>query len=337
MVVTIPIIVILIALIAISGALSATEAALLGINKVRLRHLAESGNRSAQLTYGVMGQLDKAIGTILFVDTLVETACSAIGTWIFVAWFGPQWGLVLATMVMTVAVLVLGEMVPKLFATTHAELVAFLAVRPLRSLMTLVHPVAAFFSWSARMLLRLVRVPLRPRSSLVTEEEIKVMIQMGREAGVLAEQELRLLHRIFEFSDALVGQVMIPRQQIAGVDLSAKPDEALDVIVEEGHSRIAVYRGSLDEIAGVIYARDMLTVVRHAKLFVLSDLIRPIARVPETERIAELLSQFQRDKTQIAIVQNAKGQTVGLVTIEDLLEEIVGEIEDVPQRWKPKG
>jgi CBS domain containing-hemolysin-like protein len=334
MVVTVPILIVLAVLLALSAALSAMEAALLGINKVRLRHLAESGNRSAQLTYDVLARLDKAIGTLLFVDTLVETASSAIGTWIFVSWFGPQWGLVLATLVMTVTVLVMGEMVPKLFATTHSEGVAFLLVRPLRSLMGFVHPVSAFFSWCARMLLRLARVPLKPRASLITEEEIKVMIQMGREAGILAEQELRLLHRIFEFSDSLVGQVMIPRDRIAGVDLSAKSEDALDVIVEEGHSRIPIYRGTIDEVVGVIYARDMLTMMRHGKLLVLSDLIRPVARVTQSERIAELLSQFQRDKTQIAIVQDADGKTVGLVTIEDLLEEIVGEIEESPRRWR---
>ena len=333
MTVAAPFFILLAVFLALSAMLSAMEAALLGINKVRLRHLAESGQRSAQLTYETIAQIDRAIGAILIVDTLVETASSVIGAWLCVAWLGPGLGLTVATSLMTILVLVLGEMTPKLYATTHAEVVAFTFIRPLRWIMSVVDPISSFFTWSARSLLHLVRVPLRPRSSLVTEEEIKVMIQMGREAGVLAEQELRLLHRIFEFSDAIVRQVMVPRERIAGVDLNAKPADALDVIIEEGHSRIPVYRGSLENVVGVIYARDLLTMIRHKSLVVLTDLIRPIARVDENERIAEVLSQFQRDKTQIAVVQGKKGQVVGLVTIEDLIEEIVGEIEEKPRRW----
>ena len=126
---------------------------------------------------------------------------------------------------------------------------------------------------------------------------------------------------------------MVPRNEIAAIDLNAKPEHALDVLIEEGHARIPVYQGSLDQVVGVIHARDLLMTMRHQDLFVLSDLIRPVAVVPETKRIAELLSEFQRSKTQIAIVRDGKGRTSGLVTIEDLLEEIVGDIhEEAPPR-----
>jgi CBS domain containing-hemolysin-like protein len=126
---------------------------------------------------------------------------------------------------------------------------------------------------------------------------------------------------------------MVPREEIAAIDLSAKPDELMDVLIEEGHSRLPVYQGTLDQIAGVIYARDLLMLVRHGRLLVLSDLIRPVTFVPETLRLAELLSLFQKQNIQIAIVQAAQRNTVGLVTIEDLLEEIVGEIhEEVPPK-----
>ena len=142
-----------------------------------------------------------------------------------------------------------------------------------------------------------------------------------------------MLHRIFEFSDSLVREVMIPREQIVGIDLNATPEQAVDVLIEEGHSRIPLYRGDLDHVAGVLYARDLLAMMRHGGLFVLSDLIRPAAATPGTKRAAELLSEFQRDKVQIAIVQDARERTIGLVTIEDLLEELVGEIhEEAPRR-----
>jgi len=332
MVVAFPILLLLGVLIVLSACFSATEAAMLSINKVRLRHLVEQGHRNAQLTFELLAKLDRVIGTLLVANNLVNVAISAIGTWIIVTWLGSEWGLWIATGVVTVVLLVLCEVTPKLFAAEHAERVAFVVAWPLWLLMAVLHPVAAFFTGAGRWLLRSIGAPPARLAPLVTEEEIKVMIQMGREAGVLAEQELRMLQRIFEFSDSLVREAMVPRGRIAGINLEAKAEEALDVLIEEGHSRIPVYRGSLDHVAGVIYARDLLATVRHGGLFVLSDLIRPIAVVPETKRIAELLSEFQREKRQIAIVQDATGATVGLVTIEDLLEEIVGEIHEEPPR-----
>lgn len=331
---TLSVILLLSLLLVISAACSATEASILAVNKVRLRHLSEQGERTAQLIYALLPQLDRVIGTLLIANNLVNVALSAIGSWVCVSLFGPERGLIIATVLITSVLLLVGEISPKLFAVTHAEVVAFIMVRPLRLLMVLLHPVSSCFTAAARWLLRLLRVPTGRRLPLVTEEEIKVMIQMGREEGVLAEHELQMLHRIFEFSDTIVQRIMIPRAHIAGIDLSAKPDAVLDVIIEEGHSRIPVYEGTLDRVVGVIYARDLLAMVRHDHLLILSDLIRPLTMVLEQKRLAELLSDFQREKTQIAIVQDAQGKTVGLVTIEDVLEEIVGEIKEAPTRRK---
>ena len=328
MVVTLPLLLSLGLLLALSASFSASEAAMLSINKVRLRHFVEQGHRNAQLTFSLLTHLDRLIGTLLVANNLVNVAFSAIASWILVSLFGSEKGLVIATVGLTATLLLVGEVTPKMFAVTHAETIAFVMARPLRVLITLLYPLASFFTWAGRGLLHLMRVPTTRRSPLVTEEEIKVMIQMGREAGVLAEEELRMLHRIFEFSDSLVRETMVPRNQIAGVDLNAKPDDVLDVLIEEGHARIPVYRGSLDHVEGVLYARDLLAIVRHGGLFVLSDLIRPIKTVPETKRVAELLSEFQREKIQIAMVKDTRGATVGLVTIEDLLEELVGEIHE---------
>ena len=330
---TVPLALAFLALLLVSASISAAEAAMLSINKVRLRHLTEQGHRSAQLTFKLLTQLDRVIGTLLIANNLVNVTITALASWLLINALGYEWGVAVATLLVTAVLLLVGEVTPKLFAVTHPEAVAFTLVRPLGFLMELLSPLATFFMWAGRGLLRLVRVPTKRRSPLVTEEEIKVMIQMGREAGVLAEEELRMLHRIFEFSDSLVREAMIPREQIVGIDLNATPEQAVDVLIEEGHSRIPLYRGDLDHVAGVLYARDLLAMVRHGGLFVLSDLIRPVAVAPGSKRMAELLSEFQRDKIQIAIVQDARGSTIGLVTIEDLLEELVGEIhEEVPRR-----
>jgi CBS domain containing-hemolysin-like protein len=334
MVITLPLVLLIGFLLILSASFSASEAAMLSVNKVRLRHLIEQGHRGAKLTFELLTQMDRLIGTLLVANNLVNVAISAIGSWVFVTLLGSQHGLAIATGVMTTMILLVGEVTPKMFAVTHAEAVAFAVVRPLRALMNVLYPISAFFTWAGRWFLRMLRIPTKRRMPLVTEEEIKVMMQMGREAGILAEDELRMLHRIFEFSDTVVRKIMVPRNHIAGIDLNAKPEDVLDVLIEEGHSRIPVYQDSFDHVVGVVYARDLLAMVRHGGLFVLQDLIRPISAVPETKRVAELLGEFQRDKVQIAIIQDAKGTTVGLVTIEDVLEEIVGEIPEETVRRK---
>jgi len=333
-VLAVPVLILLAVLLLLSASFSATEAAMLTINKVRLRHLMEQGHRSAQLTYQAVAHLDRVIGTLLVANTLVSVAISAIGSWIFVTLFGTQQGLVVATVVITLVLLLVAEVTPKILSAGHPEMVAFAVVRPLRVLMVLLYPLAAFFTGAGRWLLRLLGIPAKTRSPLVTEEELKVLIRMGREEGIFGDHELRMLQRIFEFSDSIVREAMVSRDQIAGIDLTAKAEDALDVLIEQGHSRIPVYRGSLEDVVGVVYARDVLAMVRHSSLFVLQDLIRPILVVPQTKRVAELLSEFQRDKIQISIVQDAKGKTVGLVTLEDLLEEIVGEIHEAPPHRK---
>ncbi|MBI4354599.1 MAG: HlyC/CorC family transporter [Candidatus Omnitrophica bacterium] len=328
MALALPLIVVVAVLLAVSAFLSMSEAAFLAINKVRLRHLMQRGNPAAKTVYQLLTHLDRFITTVLVSNNLVNVTLTVLGTLLCIEWLGPHRGPVVASIVMTVLILVVGEITPKLFATRHADRTALILAWPLQGLIGLMRPVVALFNGISHALMRLFGESRLPRSPLVTEEELKVMMEMGREAGVLAEQELRLLHRILEFSDSTVQEAMVPRDEIAAVALDAKAADALDVLIEEGHSRIPVYRATLDEVVGVIYARDLLAMVRHGGLLVLPDLIRPVAVVPETKRLAELLNEFQRDRVQIAMVKNPQGATVGLVTIEDVLEEIVGEIHE---------
>ena len=175
---------------------------------------------------------------------------------------------------------------------------------------------------------RLFGVATLPRSPLVTEEELKLMIEMGKEEGVLGEHERRMLHRIFEFGDLKVKDVMIPRDRMTVVPDRANHDEVLTVLTERGHSRIPVYRDSPDRIVGVIHAQEILHIWREGWLIVLQDLIHPPFEVSPEMRVTELLHEFQRRKIQIAIAVDPQGKALGLVTLEDLLEEIVGEIHE---------
>ncbi|MBI3990889.1 MAG: CBS domain-containing protein, partial [Candidatus Omnitrophica bacterium] len=166
------------------------------------------------------------------------------------------------------------------------------------------------------------------RSPLVTEEEIRLMIEVGREEGVLADEERKMLHRIFEFGETSVEEVMVPKEKIIAIEIGAQPDELLELVVEEGHSRIPVYRESIEHITGIIYARDLLHIWRNKSLIVIPDLIHPAYYIRPGKKVNDLLADFQLKKIQIAIVVNDEGNTLGLVTLEDLTEEIVGEVEE---------
>ena len=331
-----PVLIGLLVLMMLSALFSMSEASFLAVNKVRLRHLVQRGSPPAKLVYQQLTHLDQLITTILVGNNIINVSISILGTLMCITLFGERHGPLIAGVTVTIGLLVIGEITPKIFAAAHADRVALMLVWPLQAMIRLFRPLTWLFTKVSYGIIRILGGKQLGRSPLVTEEEIKVMIEMGREAGVLAEGELRLLHRIFEFSDSVVGEVMVPRNEIAAIDLTAKPEQLLDVLIEEGHSRIPVYRGTLDNVVGVIYARDLLTTVRHGGLFVLADLIRPIVVAPEGKRVAELLSEFQKERVQIAIIRGAQGKTVGLVTIEELLEEIVGEItEEAPHRTKP--
>jgi CBS domain containing-hemolysin-like protein len=156
------------------------------------------------------------------------------------------------------------------------------------------------------------------------------MIEIGKEEGVLSDEERKMLHRIFEFGDTKVSDVMVPKDKIVAVNINTTSNELLDTFVEEGHARLPVYNGLIDNIAGVIYARDLLYILRDKSLFLLQDLIQPLHYVPVSMRVNELLKKFQQDKIQIAVVVDERKKTLGLVTLEDLIEEIVGELEEKP-------
>ncbi|MCK9604621.1 MAG: CBS domain-containing protein, partial [Candidatus Omnitrophica bacterium] len=161
-----------------------------------------------------------------------------------------------------------------------------------------------------------------------TEEELRLMIELGKEEGFLSDEEGKMLQRIFEFGDTTVADVMVPKGKIVAVNKNATSEDLLNIFVEQGHERLPVYDGSVDNIIGIIYAHDLLYILRDKGLFLLQDLIHEAYYVSSQMRVTELLKKFQSDKLQIAVVIDANKKTLGLVTLEDLTEEIVGEIEE---------
>jgi CBS domain containing-hemolysin-like protein len=312
----------------ISFFFSASETAIIALSKIRLRHMVKKGVRHAPSVQRLVVKLDKFIAAILIGNNFVNIAMSALITAFFVNLLGYKWGVIIATLASGTFILVICEVTPKILATKHTEKVALL-IAPLMEVMVQVFdPVIRLFIGVSNFILKLLGVGATKRSPLITEEELRLMIEVGKEEGVLSEEENKMLHRIFEFGDTLAKDVMVPKEKMVAVNINTSSEELLNVFVEEGHARLPVYEGSPDNIVGIIYARDLLYILRDKSLFVLPDLVHEIYRAPANMRVNELLRKFQSDKVQIALIIDEHKKAIGLVTLEDLTEEIVGEIEE---------
>jgi putative hemolysin len=325
---TVPIIILLFFLLLISFFFSASETSMIALNKIRLRYMVAQGIKRAKHVQRLVAQLDKLIVAILVGNNFVNIAISAIVTAIFVSFIGYRWGVLVATLVTTLFILIFCEIAPKILAIKLTEKMALFTAPLMDVFIRIFRPVISVFTGISNLILKILKISPSKRSPLITEEELKLMIEIGKEEGVLSDQERKLLHRIFKFGDTKLKDVMMPKDKIVGIHIGAGPEELLNIFVEEGHERLPVYEGSIDKIRGVIYARDLLYILRDKGLFLLLDLVHAVRYVPATMRVSDLLVEFQKDKNQIAIVADEHGKTLGLVTLEDLLEEIVGEIEE---------
>ena len=321
-------IVILAILFALSAFLSASETALIAINKIRLRHLVKSGRKRAKMVHNLITKLDRLLTAILIGNNFVNIAISVIVTVIIVNIFGPRWGIIIATFCVSILILVLCEITPKLFAAQHAQKVSFLVAPFIKSYVSIAEPIIKVFTNLSRFIIRLFGGRLGKRSPLITEDELRLMIEIGREEGVVTDEERKMLQRIFIFGDTKVADVMVPRDKMVYVDIDADLQTLLDVFVEKGFSRVPVCRGNIDNIAGIVYGDHILDLIKDKESYSLKNLIDEAYLVSPSRKVIELLRYFQRNKLQIAIVVDENKKVLGLVTLEDLLEEIVGEIEE---------
>lgn len=322
--------IVLVILFIFSAFFSATEAALIALNKLRLRHLIEKKKPGAKRVYSLVSRMDKLIATILVGNNIVNTAIAAIATTIFTQKFGNEYGLLIATFVVTATLVIFGELVPKVFATNHPEGVAFYTRHLVSVLIRLLSPITNVLTWISNGVIRIMGGNPHYRSPLVTEEEIKMMIQIGKEEGFYGDNERKMLERIFHFDEIEVRDVMTALEQMTAVAVDMNDDEMERVLMEEGHNRIPVYQGVKSNVVGIIYVRDLLYLFKNSTLISVQDLMSAPYFVPPHQKAAELLKEFQKRKIQIAIVRDTATQkAIGLVTLEDLIEEIVGEIEEV--------
>lgn len=307
---------------------AAAETSVVALSKIRLRHMVTKGIKRAQSIQNLVNGFDKFITAILVGNDFVNIAMAAIVTVLFIPVFGAELGATIATVITTIFVLIVCDITPKMLAAKHAEKSALITAPLMELFIRILNPVIIFFAGISNFILKLFRVGSVKRSPLITEEELRVMIEVGRDEGVLSDEERKMLHRIFEFGDTRVKDVMIPKDKMVAVSIDITPEELLNIFVEEGHARLPVYKGSVDNVVGIIYARDLLYVLRDKGLFLLQDLVHEASYVPENMRVNDLLRKFQVEKIQIAIVVDNAKKALGLLTLEDLTEEIVGEIEE---------
>jgi putative hemolysin len=290
--------------------------------------MLSQGIARAKNIQNITAKLDKFIAAIVIGNDFVNTAIAAIIAGLCIPVFGFNWGTVIATLCTTVFLFIFCEITPKILATKHTERSALFIAPFMERFIKFLDPIIIFFTGISNLLLRIFGLDVTKRSPLITEEELRMMIEIGKDEGVLSDEERKMLHRIFEFGDTKVKDVMVPKERMVVVNINTTSEELLNIFVEEGHARLPVYKEAIDNIVGVIYARDLLYILRDKGLFLLQDLVHEAYYVPESMRVNELLRKFQADKVQIAVVVDSAKKARGLVTLEDLTEEIVGETED---------
>ncbi|MHB0936976.1 MAG: hemolysin family protein [Armatimonadota bacterium] len=319
-------IIISLVLLLLSAIFSAAEIGMLSANRFRIHQLAEDGSRRARLLERLLEQPSRLLTVILILITAINyTNESVVTYWLHNLLGLPEW---IPFVSLLVLVLIFSEVTPISYAAANPETVAT-GLAPLVSLSTRIfQPVVTVFTGLSTLILRLLGREARQRP-LVTGEEVMTIVEMETERGVLEQEERELIHSIFEFSDTVVREIMRPRIDIAAVDDAAPLHEAIDLLIDRHYSRLPVYQGSLDHIIGLVNAKDLLPYQIRGELDLpVRNVMRPVVFVPETKHISELLREMRESKQTLAVVLDEYGGTAGLVTVEDLLEEIVGEIYD---------
>lgn len=315
-------------LVAFAALFAASEAALLALSRLRIAQLGEHRDQRNSKLSRLLDERNQYLTTILVGNTIVLLAADSLATWLAIQW--SVWRPVLtATVVMTIALLVFGEIVPKMIAVQDATKWASRLAPFLNFMRMLLRPVTWSLVAMTQGVVKLFGGAPTPGGPYVTEDEIRTLVNVGEQHGVLEEEETDMIHSIFELGDTPVREIMTPRTDMICADADDSVKTAVELVLREGYSKLPVYEENIDRIVGVVHLRELLIAVSRGELQKsLRSLMRPIKAIPENKKVDELLREMQREHVSVAIVLDEYGGTAGLVTMEDILEEIVGEIMD---------
>ncbi|MBI4685016.1 MAG: HlyC/CorC family transporter [Nitrospirae bacterium] len=323
------IIVIVLSIIAVA-LLSSSESSFIAVNKIRIRGLLEKGDSRAKAVQKILERHDRFFSAVILSGNLFTILATSIGTALALQYFGED-GIIIATIVMTFLTVVFGELAPKTFAVAHSEKVSLFLAKPIAFYIKTISPLVWIFNFASNFIIRILGGKKRPLSPLVTEEEIKTMISIGQEEGTLEQEEKEMLHNVFAFGDKVVTEVMVPRTEIVSIPQESTVDDAIRLVSEEGYSRYPVINESIDTITGILYVKDILIKMAEGKIqkhSPITELVREAYYIPENKMVTELLDEMQKKKLQIALIMDEYGGTAGLITLEDIIEEIVGGLQD---------
>ena len=320
-------IIVLVILLILSGFFSMSETALMALSKIRIRHMVEDGVKGAKLVEKLTEDPNKLLGAILIGNNIVNILASSLATTLFVSLVGPG-GVGIATGVMTVLVLIFGEITPKSIAKQKSEQVSLKVSKPISVMVKLFKPFIGIFTFISSGFIRLLGGDPKASEPFITEEELKTMVGVSEEEGVLEDVEKEMIFNVFDFADAQAKDVMVQRVDIVAVDSEATYEDVLEVIKKEQFSRIPVYNQTIDDIVGVLYVKDLIIAGQNKDGFKVTDYMREPYYTFEFKKIKELFNEMKKTRNHISVVLDEYGGTVGIVTIEDLIEEVFGDIED---------
>jgi len=312
----------------LSAFANGAETALTSVGRIRSRSMMDQGVKGSGTVAFLIRDPNRFLSAILILNSVAIIVASTLATLILIDVLGSDTGGIVAPVVTSIVVLVFVEIVPKTVAIHTAEQTALRYAPIVKTMTSLLSPLIGILRSITDAFMRVRGIP--PRTGpFVTEEELISLVTLSEQQGVIEEEEKEMIHGVIEFEETIAREVMVPRVEITAVQADSSLKDAIEIALEDGHSRLPVYEDSIDKITGVLYVKDMLRAVSRGQDDVhLRDLARPAFAVPETKRVGELFREFQARKTHIAIVVDESGGTAGLVTIEDLLEEIVGDIQD---------
>ncbi len=318
----------------VAGMASGTETALTSVGRLRVRYLAEEGSRSAAILQRLQRDPNRFLSTVLLINTVALIIASSATTLLtddlFHTWGVPEqqrfYLAILVSLILSVLLLLLAEVTPKTLAIRYAERVALAAAGPVDSLATFLSPIL----WAVTIVSRALTGGRAAKAAFLTENELITLLHVSEEQGVIEEQEHDMIHGIIEIGDKSVREVMVPRTDMVAIDRSASLQDIVRVFKQHRHTRLPVFKGDLDHIVGLIHAKDLLLfyTLAGAPEFNIDRILRPIQFTPETKKVDELLHEMRIKKVHMMVVVDEYGGTAGLVSLEDLLEEIVGEIRD---------
>ncbi len=335
-------IILLFVLIALNALFAMSEIAVISLNDAKLKHQAQSGNKKAKILVRLTAEPSRFLATIQVGVTLSGMLSSAVAADTFTDYIVRALAgssippnvirmisIIVITMLLAYINLVLGELVPKRIAMNNPEKISFGVSGILRVTSAIARPFVVLLSASTNGILRLIGIDPNKGNEDVTEEEIRMMIDVGEEDGTIEQTEREMLHNIFEFDDRTATEIMTHRINLLAIDIDATLRETIDCAVSFGHTRLPVYDGSLDNIVGVLNVKDLLPyIVQPGDEFSVRRFMRPVLYVPESSHADAIMNEFRTNHSQIAVVVDEYGGTAGIVTMEDLLESIVGNIRD---------